>query len=127
MKQGIHPEYHQVIFLDTTTNFKFLSGSTKTSSEMMEWEDGKEYPVIRLDISSDSHPFYTGRQKFAAADGRVERFNKSLVLNQTTNIVIVKLSASYNGIVDSFLFISVVRVYTTTVFKEVTQYHVVNT
>lgn len=51
MKQGIHPEYHQVIFLDTTTNFKFLSGSTKTSSEMMEWEDGKEYPVIRLDIS----------------------------------------------------------------------------
>ena len=74
MKQGIHPEYHQVIFLDTT------SGSTKTSSEMMEWEDGKEYPVIRLDISSDSHPFYTGRQKFAAADGRVERFNKKFGL-----------------------------------------------
>ncbi|HDI6630496.1 TPA: type B 50S ribosomal protein L31 [Staphylococcus aureus] len=80
MKQGIHPEYHQVIFLDTTTNFKFLSGSTKTSSEMMEWEDGKEYPVIRLDISSDSHPFYTGHQKFAAADGRVERFNKKFGL-----------------------------------------------
>lgn len=50
----------------------------------MEWEDGNEYPVIRLDVSSDSHPFYTGRQKFAAADGRVERFNKSLVSNQTT-------------------------------------------
>ena len=48
MKQGIHPEYHKVIFLDTTTNFKFLSGSTKTSSETMEWEDGNEYPVIRL-------------------------------------------------------------------------------
>lgn len=62
MKQGIHPEYHKVIFLDTTTNFKFLSGSTKTSSETMEWEDGNEYPVIRLDVSSDSHPFYTGRQ-----------------------------------------------------------------
>ena len=45
MKQGIHPEYHKVIFLDTTTNFKFLSGSTKTSSETMEWEDGNEYPV----------------------------------------------------------------------------------
>ena len=84
MKQGIHPDYHKVIFLDTTTNFKFLSGSTKTSSETMEWEDGNEYPVIRLDVSSDSHPFYTGRQKFAAADGRVERFNKSLVSNQTT-------------------------------------------
>lgn len=103
MKQGIHPEYHQVIFLDTTTNFKFLSGSTKTTSEMMEWEDGKEYPVIRLDISSDSHPFYTGRQKFAAADGRVERFNKSLVLNQTTNITIVKLSTFNYGCIGSFL------------------------
>ena len=62
MKQNIHPEYHKVIFLDTTTDFKFLSGSTKSSSETMEWEDGNEYPVIRLDISSDSHPFYTGRQ-----------------------------------------------------------------
>lgn len=105
MKQGIHPEYHQVIFLDTTTNFKFLSGSTKTSSEMMEWEDGKEYPVIRLDISSDSHPFYTGRQKFVT---RMDVWNvstKSLVLNQTTNIVIVKLSASNNGIVDSFFYL----------------------
>ena len=55
MRQGIHPDYHKVIFLDTTTNFKFLSGSTKTSSETMEWEDGNEYPVIRLDVSSDSH------------------------------------------------------------------------
>ena len=78
---------------------------------MMEWEDGKEYPVIRLDISSDSHPFYTGRQN-SLLRMDVERFNKSLVLNQTTNIVIVKLSASNNGIVDSFLFISVVRVFT---------------
>ena len=68
MKQGIHPEYHKVIFLDTTTNFKFLSGSTKTSSETMEWEDGNEYPVIRLDVSSDSHPFYTGVKN--SADGR---------------------------------------------------------
>ena len=85
MKQGIHPEYHKVIFLDTTTNFKFLSGSTKTSSETMEWEDGNEYPVIRLDVSSDSHPFYTGRQKFAAADGRVERFNKKFGLKSTNN------------------------------------------
>ncbi|MDW5471062.1 type B 50S ribosomal protein L31 [Staphylococcus sp. 2S1] len=75
-EKNIHPEYHNVIFLDTTTNFKFLSGSTKSSKETMEWEDGNEYPVIRLDVSSDSHPFYTGRQKFAAADGRVERFNK---------------------------------------------------
>lgn len=76
MKQGIHPDYQPVVFLDTSTGFKYLSGSTKTSDEMIEWEDGKEYPVIRVEISSDSHPFYTGRQKFAQADGRIERFNK---------------------------------------------------
>ncbi|ATD31875.1 type B 50S ribosomal protein L31 [Macrococcoides bohemicum] len=80
MKPGIHPDYQKVIFLDSTTDFKFLSGSTRKSKETMTWEDGNEYPVIRLDISSDSHPFYTGRQKFASADGRVERFNKKFGL-----------------------------------------------
>lgn len=76
MKTDIHPEYQPVVFLDTSTGFKYLSGSTKTSEETIEWEDGKEYPVIRVEVSSDSHPFYTGRQKFAQADGRIERFNK---------------------------------------------------
>lgn len=76
MKQGIHPNYQPVVFMDTTTGFKFLSGSTKYSEETVEWEDGKTYPLIRVEISSDSHPFYTGRQKFTQADGRVDRFNK---------------------------------------------------
>ena len=76
MKTDIHPEYQPVVFLDTSTGFKYLSGSTKTSEETIEWEDGNEYPVIRIEVSSDSHPFYTGRQKFAQADGRIERFNK---------------------------------------------------
>ncbi len=76
MKQGIHPEYHPVVFMDSQTGFKFLSGSTKHSEETIEWEDGKTYPVIRVEITSDSHPFYTGRQKFTQADGRVDRFNK---------------------------------------------------
>ncbi len=76
MKQGIHPEYRPVVFMDTTTGFKFLSGSTKTSSETVVWEDGNEYPLLRVEITSDSHPFYTGRQKFTQADGRVDRFNK---------------------------------------------------
>ena len=70
MKTDIHPEYQPVVFLDTSTGFKYLSGSTQTSEETIEWEDGKEYPVIRVEVSSDSHPFYTGRQKFAQADGR---------------------------------------------------------
>ena len=76
MKQEIHPNYQPVVFMDTTTGFKFLSGSTKGSSEKVEWEDGNTYPMIRVEISSASHPFYTGRQKFTQADGRVDRFNK---------------------------------------------------
>ena len=76
MKQEIHPNYQTVVFMDTTTGFKFLSGSTKGSSEKVEWEDGNTYPMIRVEISSDSHPVYTGRQKFTQADGRVDRFNK---------------------------------------------------
>ena len=76
MKQEIHPNYQPVVFMDTTTGFKFLSGSTKGSSEKVEWEDGNTYPMIRVELSSDSYPFYTGRQKFTQADGRVDRFNK---------------------------------------------------
>lgn len=76
MKQGIHPEYHQVVFMDSSTGYKFISGSTKNSSETIEWEDGNTYPLVRVEISSDSHPFYTGKQKFSKADGRVDRFNK---------------------------------------------------
>ena len=53
MKQEIHPNYQPVVFMDTTTGFKFLSGSTKGSSEKVEWEDGNTYPMIRVEISSD--------------------------------------------------------------------------
>lgn len=83
MKQEIHPGYNQVVFMDTTTGYKFLSGSTKSSDETVEWEDGNTYPLIRVEISSDSHPFYTGRQKFTQADGRVDRFNKKYGLADT--------------------------------------------
>ncbi|MGY0836340.1 type B 50S ribosomal protein L31 [Aerococcus urinaeequi] len=76
MKQEIHPDYHPVVFMDTSTGYKFLSGSTVNSTETIEWEDGNTYPLIRVETSSDSHPFYTGRQKFTQADGRVDRFNK---------------------------------------------------
>ncbi|AEJ25042.1 50S ribosomal protein L31 [Streptococcus equi subsp. equi] len=75
MRKDIHPDYRPVVFLDTTTGYKFLSGSTKTSKETIEFE-GETYPLVRVEISSDSHPFYTGRQKFTQADGRVDRFNK---------------------------------------------------
>ena len=75
MKKGIHPDYHPVVFQDSATGFKFLSGSTASSSETIKWEDVNEYPLIRVEITSVSHPFYTGRQKFQQADGTVAKFN----------------------------------------------------
>ncbi|MCL7747613.1 type B 50S ribosomal protein L31 [Halalkalibacter alkaliphilus] len=76
MKQGIHPNYQKVVFQDTSTGFKFLSGSTKGSNETIEWEDGNTYPLLKVEISSDSHPFYTGKQKLTDVGGRVDRFKK---------------------------------------------------
>ncbi|WP_334329166.1 type B 50S ribosomal protein L31 [Companilactobacillus sp. HBUAS59699] len=81
MKTGIHPKYQQVVFMDSSTGKKFLAGSTVQSNETTDYE-GKEYPLIRVEISSDSHPFYTGKQKFAQADGRIDRFNKKYGLSQ---------------------------------------------
>lgn len=76
MKQGIHPEYREVVFFDTSSDFKFLTKSTMTSDETIKWEDGKEYPVIKIEVSSASHPFYTGKKIFVDTAGRVEKFNK---------------------------------------------------
>ena len=63
MKADIHPKYEQVIFQDANASFAFLTRSTMTSKEKMKWEDGKEYPVIKVEISSRSHPFYTRKHK----------------------------------------------------------------
>ena len=82
MKQGIHPDYHKVVFQDSSTGYKFIAGSTVNSSETIKMDDGNEYPLVRVEVTSDSHPFYTGKQKFAKADGRVERFNKKYGLNK---------------------------------------------
>jgi len=76
MKADIHPEYRPVLFRDLASGKVFLTRSTMTSDKTEKWEDGNEYPLLRVEITSDSHPFYTGRQKFTQADGRVDRFNK---------------------------------------------------
>ncbi|WP_028455732.1 type B 50S ribosomal protein L31 [Chitinilyticum litopenaei] len=78
MKPGIHPEYNEVIFFDASVDFKFLTRTTMKvrGSETMKWTDGKEYPVVRLDVSSESHPFYTGKQKIVDTAGRIEKFNQ---------------------------------------------------
>lgn len=76
MRKDIHPEYKEVVFLDTSSDFKFLTKSTMTSKETIKWEDGNEYPVIKVEVSSASHPFYTGKKIFLDTAGRVEKFNK---------------------------------------------------
>lgn len=76
MKQGIHPQYREVVFVDTSSDFKFLTRSTVETTETIEWEDGNTYPMVRVEISSASHPFYTGRQILVDTGGRVERFRK---------------------------------------------------
>jgi large subunit ribosomal protein L31 len=76
MKTGIHPEYRQVVFKDKTADFAFLTRSTIKTAERIKWTDGNEYPVFYVDISSASHPFYTGRQQFVDSLGRVEKFRK---------------------------------------------------
>ena len=76
MKADIHPKYHPVVFQDVTTDFSFMTRSTMTSKEKVKWEDGQEYPLIKIDISSASHPFYTGKHKIVDTGGRVDKFNR---------------------------------------------------
>ncbi len=77
MKKDLHPDnYRLVVFQDKSADFKFLTRSCAQSSETIQWEDGNEYPVVSVEISSASHPFYTGKQKFVDAAGRLEKFGK---------------------------------------------------
>ena len=75
MKAGIHPEYRDVVFQDVTTDFQILTRSTLSSKETVK-VDGAEYPLIKVDISSASHPFYTGKYKIMDTSGRVDKFRK---------------------------------------------------
>jgi large subunit ribosomal protein L31 len=74
MKKGIHPNYRPVVFTDAAANFSFLTSSTVECDETIKWEDGNEYPLYKLEISSASHPFFTGKMKFLDTTGRVEKF-----------------------------------------------------
>ena len=76
MKADIHPNYRDVVFQDVTANFAILTRSTLASKETVKWEDGQEYPLIKVEISSASHPFYTGKQKVVDTGGRVDKFRK---------------------------------------------------
>jgi large subunit ribosomal protein L31 len=76
MKPDIHPNYNPVVFQDLSSDFAFLTKSTMSSKETIKWEDGSEYPLIKVDISSHSHPFYTGKQKSLDVGGRVDKFRR---------------------------------------------------
>jgi large subunit ribosomal protein L31 len=76
MKADIHPNYHPVVFQDAASDFAFLTRSTMTSHDTVKWEDGNEYPVVKVDISSASHPFYTGKQKVMDTGGRIDKFKR---------------------------------------------------
>ena len=75
MKKDIHPkDYRFVVFKDMSNDYAFLSKSTAKSKETIKWEDGNEYPLIKLEISHTSHPFFTGKMKFVDTAGRVDKF-----------------------------------------------------
>ena len=75
MKAGIHPEnYRLVIFKDMSNDYTFLSKSCAATTDTMKWEDGNEYPLVKLEISHKSHPFYTGKQTLIDTAGRVDKF-----------------------------------------------------
>lgn len=76
MRKNIHPEYRPVVFRDRSAGFAFLTRSTAVGDQTVEWNDGLTYPVIDVDVSSASHPFYTGRGRTLDTTGRVERFNR---------------------------------------------------
>ena len=76
MKKDIHPKYQYVVFQDTSSDYKFLTRSTIKTDETITWEDGNEYPLVKVEVSSASHPFYTGKNLYVDTAGRIEKFNK---------------------------------------------------
>lgn len=76
MKSNIHPKVYDVVFKDVSCDFMFLGQSTTSSKEMIKWEDGKEYPLVKVEISSASHPFFTGKQRVMDTEGRIDRFKR---------------------------------------------------
>ncbi len=79
MKKSIHPVYRTVVFQDVQANKSFVTRSTVNAKDTVTWEDGKTYPLVKLDISAFSHPFYTGQQRVVDTAGRIDRFKKRFV------------------------------------------------
>jgi len=76
MKADTHPDYREVVFQDLSSDFVILTRSTIKSKETIKWKDGNEYPLIKVEVSSSSHPFYTGKHQLTDTGGRVDRFKR---------------------------------------------------
>lgn len=77
MKKGIHPEeYRTVVFKDVTCDYAFLTKSSANSKETIQWEDGNEYPLVKVEISDQSHPFFTGKMQFIDTAGRIDKYKQ---------------------------------------------------
>ena len=85
MKPDIHPDYREVVFQDSSSDLQFVTRSTIEATDTIEWEDGKTYPLAKVEISSQSHPFYTGKQILVDSGGRVERFRKRYAKTGTSS------------------------------------------
>jgi len=95
MRSGIHPEYREIVFLDTSNDFSFVTRSTVQTREKITWKDGKEYPLFKLDTSSESHPFYTGAQTRIVEAGRVEKFRQKFAAKtEAVNAAAAQASAA---------------------------------
>ena len=84
MKPAIHPDYHPVVFRDAVTGDEFLTRSTATSAETVVWSDGATYPLIVVEVSNRSHPFWTGTARLFDNEGRVEKFRRKYGLSRET-------------------------------------------
>ena len=85
MKKDIHPaDYRIVVFKDLSCDHSFLTKSCTPTKDTVTWEDGNEYPLIKVEISSESHPFFTGKMKFVDTAGRIDKFNKKFAKFNTT-------------------------------------------
>lgn len=76
MRKDIHPNYREVVFWDLSSDYKFITRSCVETKETITWEDGNEYPVCKVEVSSNSHPFYTGKNVLLDTAGRVDKFKK---------------------------------------------------
>lgn len=95
MKSGIHPDYREVVFQDVSADFSFVTRSTVQTREKVTWKDGKEYPLFKLDTSSESHPFYTGAQTRIVEAGRVEKFRQKFAAKtEAVNAAAAQASAA---------------------------------